>query len=248
MSHAADMLVETVCRKCGDKWLAAAMLLPLINRPFIPTICQRCGEEMQREAEARARAEQAQREQLRREKRDLQWEKLCPIQYRLTTECGGKTTLARLELECKQLPAILAWKFSDRGLVIRSRGSGLCKTRAAWRLLRKQWNEGRKIVAFSAGAFQRQAQDQAGKFTMNAWFNNIAGADIMFLDDLGKGYWTENTEAVWFDLLEQRTSQGMPMVVTTNYSGDELINASRSDATAYAVRRLRDYCDSIVLD
>lgn len=248
MSSAADMLVETVCRKCGHKWLAAAMILPLINRPFVPTICQKCSEELQREAEARVRAEQAHRERLQREKRDSLWEKLCPIQYRLTTESGGKTVLARLELECKQLPAILAWKFSERGLVIRSRASGLCKTRAAWRLMRKQWNEGRKIAAFSAGAFQRHAQDEAGKFTLTTWFKNIAAADILFLDDLGKGYWTENTEAVWFDLLESRTSEGRPVIVTTNYSGEELINGSRSDATAYAVRRLRDYCDTITLD
>jgi hypothetical protein len=248
MSNAADMLVETVCRKCGHKWLAAAMILPLVNRPFVPTICQKCGEELQREVEARERAEQARRERLRREKRDALWEKLCPVEYRLTTEADGRTGLAKLELECKQLPAILAWKFSDRGLVIRSRASGLCKTRAAWRLLRKQWNEGRKIVAFSAGAFQRQAQDEAGKYSMNVWFNNIAGADILFLDDLGKGFWTENTEAVWFDLLEHRTSHGKPVIVTTNYTGDELITGSRSNATAYAVRRLRDYCELITLD
>jgi hypothetical protein len=157
-------------------------------------------------AQARARAEQAQREQLRRDKRNAQWEKLCPREYRLTTERDGKTELARLELECKHLPAILAWKFSDRGLVIRSRASGKCKTRAAWRLLRKHWNDGRTIDAFSAGGFQRHAQDEAGKFTLTAWFNNIAVANILFLDDLGKGYWTENTEAVWFDLLEHRTS------------------------------------------
>src|SRR5438270_5161311 len=99
MSSAADMLVETVCRKCGHKWLAAAMILPLVNRPFVPTVCQKCGEEMQREAEARARAEQVHREQLRRDKRDAHWEKLCPREYRLTTEADGKTELARLELE-----------------------------------------------------------------------------------------------------------------------------------------------------
>jgi hypothetical protein len=219
-----------------------------VNRPFVPTICQKCGDELQREAEARVRAEQAHRERLRREKRETLWEQLCPIEYRLTTESNGKTVLARLELECKQLRAILAWKFSDRGLVIRSRASGLCKTRAVWRLMRKQWNEGRNIAAFTAGAFQRHAQDEAGKFTLTPWFNKIASADILFLDDLGKGYWTENTEAVWFDMLEQRTSQGKPVIVTTNYTGDELIKSSRSEATTYAVRRLRDYCETIALD
>jgi hypothetical protein len=248
MNDAADMLVETVCRKCGHKWLAAAMKLPLLSRPFVPTVCENCAEELQREAEARERAEQARRERMRRQQRDAAWEKLCPKEYRLTTEAGGKTVLARLELECKKLPEILAWKSTERGLVIRSRASGLSKTRAAWRLLRKHWIEGRHIVAFTAGAFQRYAQDEAGKFTLNTWFNRVACADILFLDDLGKGYWTENTEAVWFDLLEHRTSHGKPLIVTTNYTGDELIKASRSEATAYAVRRIKDFCDIIALD
>lgn len=248
MNQPADMLVETVCRKCGHKWLAAAMILPLLSRPFVPTVCENCAAEMQREAETRARAEQAQRDRACRQQREAYWEKLCPKEYRLTTESGGKTSLARLELECKLLPQILAWKFGERGLVIRSRASGRCKTRSAWRLLRKHWNEGRSIAAFTAGAFQRHAQDETGKFTLNTWFNRIASADILFLDDLGKGYWTENTEAIWFDLLEHRTSNGKPVIVTTNYTGDELVTASRSDATAYAVRRLRDFCDLVTLD
>jgi hypothetical protein len=42
--------------------------------------------------------------------------------------------------------------------------------------------------------------------------------------------------------------QGKPIIITTNYNGDELIRRSRSEATAYAVRPLRDYCDTIALD
>lgn len=41
--------------------------------------------------------------------------------------------------------------------------------------------------------------------------------DILFLDDLGKGNWTENTEAISFVLVEIRTSNGRPLIVTTNY-------------------------------
>jgi hypothetical protein len=38
------------------------------------------------------------------------------------------------------------------------------------------------------------------------------------------------------------------IIITTNYTRDELIKRSRSEATAYAVRRLPDYCDTIALD
>ena len=248
MTETSEQRIEATCRQCGHKWQALPVVLPMLRAPIIPSICETCDEECERQAATKARIESAARKQKAETKRADQWQKLCPREYRLTTESDGKTQLAKLELECRQLPRILAWNYGERGLVIRSRESGLCKTRAAWRLIRKHWNDGRSIIAYTAGAFQRRAQDEAGKFNITAWFNNIAAADLLFLDDLGKGYWTENTEAVWFDLLEHRTSQGRPIIVTTNYSGQELIKGSRSEATTFTVRRLRDYCDTISLD
>jgi hypothetical protein len=47
---------------------------------------------------------------------------------------------------------------------------------------------------------------------------------------------------------EAETCEFVSNIVTTNYTSDELIRGSRSEATAYAMRRLRDYCDTIALD
>jgi hypothetical protein len=182
------------------------------------------------------------------DEREKQWNKLCPVEYRLTTEANGKTEVARLELLNPKLKDILAWNYGERGLIIRSRRSGKGKTRSAWRLLRKQWLDRHTILSFTAGMFQRKAQDAAGKYQLDDWFNKLATADILFIDDLGKGNWTENTEAIWFDLVEARTSNGLPLIITTNFKGDALTENSRSDIAEFTIRRLREFCSVIALD
>jgi DNA replication protein DnaC len=238
----------TTCRVCSAKFEAQGMIAPMFRNPIVPTICPLCDEEIERKRQAKERAEQEERRITHRKKRADEWNELCPREYRLTSEGEGETDLDRLKLECRQLDRILAWTYQRRGLVIRSKASGMSKTRAAWRLLKKMWDEKRTIAYYTAGAFQRRAQDAAGNYTITAWFEKLIVTDVVFLDDLGKGYWTENTEALWFDLVEQRTANHKPVIVTTNYTGDELIKGSRSEATTYTIRRLRDYCEAIALD
>lgn len=237
----------TTCRVCAGSFHTRGMALPPLRKPIVPTICPTCEEERGRAAVNKERAARNAQKDEARAKHERAWERLCPKEYRLTSENAGNTELARLELACPLLKRILTWVYAGRGLVLRSRASGKCKTRAMWRLLRKQFVEGRSIGYYTAGSFQRRAQDEAGKYTIDAWFNTIAALDIFFLDDLGKGFWTENTEAIFFDLTEHRTSQGRPTMVTTNYSPEELARGSRSEATTYTLRRLNDYCETIEL-
>jgi hypothetical protein len=239
---------EAVCRRCGFKWQTVPIVLPFLSGPVLPGLCTVCDREIEASKKAQAEKEQEARRQVHLEQREKAWAKLCPIEYRLTTEADGKTEIARLELLVPKLKEILAWQFGSRGLIIRSRASGRGKTRSAWRLLRKQWLNDRSIAFYTAGMFQRKAQDAAHNYQLDPWFNRLANIDILFLDDLGKGNWTENTEAIWFDLVESRTSNGRPLIITTNYKGDELEESSRSETTEFTVRRLREFCEVITLD
>lgn len=240
-------LAEVVCRRCGFKWHTVPIVLPFLSGPILPGLCHTCDRELEAAKKAQAAREAAARQLARWEKREQLWAKLCPLEYRLTTEAGGKTEIARLELLVPKLKEILAWQFGSRGLIIRSRASGRGKTRSAWRLLRRQWLNERTIAYYTAGMFQRKAQDSAQNYQIELWFNKLAAVDILFLDDLGKGNWTPNTEAIWFDLVESRTSNGRPLVITTNYKGDDLEEKSRSETTEFTVRRLRDFCNVITL-
>jgi DNA replication protein DnaC len=215
---------------------------------MLPGICHVCDRELERQRKAAVERERQAREKARLEEREKAWAKLCPQEYRLTTETDGKTEIARLELLVPNLKEILAWRFGSRGLIIRSRASGRGKTRSAWRLLRKLWLDERTITFHSAGSFQRRVQDAAQGYQLEPWFKQLATVDILYIDDLGKGHWTQLTEAFWFDLVEARTSNCRPMIVTTNYKGDELEEKSRGDTAEFTIRRLREFCDVISLD
>jgi DNA replication protein DnaC len=239
---------EAVCRRCGFKWRTAAVVLPFLSAPMVPGICPVCDRGLEAERKATAERTRQAREKARQEQREKAWAKLCPQEYRLTTETDGKTEIARLELLVPKLKEILAWQYGSRGLIIRSRASGRGKTRSAWRLLRKQWLEERTIAFHTAGGFKRKVQDAAQVFHLDAWFKQLAAVDILYIDDLGKGDWTQLTEAFWFDLVETRTSHCRPIILTTNYKGEELEDRSRGDIPEFTIRRLREFCDVITLD
>lgn len=240
--------ITAICRRCGHTWEAIPIVSEFLKAPIVPGLCQVCEQELERIKKDQLLKQKALKLQRLFEQREKEWNKLCPIEYRLKNESYGKTEIARLELLNPKLKDILAWNCSEGGLIIRSRKSGKGKTRSAWRLLRKQWLEHRSLACFTAGSFQRKAQDAAGKYELDQWFNHLAAVDILFLDDLGKGNWTENTEAIWFDLVESRTSQGRPIIITTNLKGEDLTERSRSQTTEFTVRRLREFCEIITLD
>jgi hypothetical protein len=240
--------VRAICRRCGHTWDVIPITSEFLSAPIVPGLCQVCDQELECIKKEQLLKQRSLKLQRLFEQREKEWTKLCPIEYRLITEGNGKTEIARLELLNPKLNDILAWNYGERGLIIRSRTSGRGKTRSAWRLLRKQWLDHHTLACFTAGMFQRKAQDAAGKFQLDEWFNRQANTDILFLDDLGKGNWTENTEAIWFDLVETRTSQGRPIIITTNLKGDDLTRNSRSNTTRFTIRRLREFCDVVALE
>jgi hypothetical protein len=240
--------VTTICRRCGHTWEVIPIVSEFLKAPIVPGLCQVCERELQRIKQDQLNKQKDLKLQRLFEAREKEWIRICPIEYRLKNESYGKTEIAKLELLNPNLKDILAWNFGARGLIIRSRKSGRGKTRSAWRLLRKQWLDHRSLACHTAAGFQRKAQDAAGKYQLDAWFDHLASIDILFLDDLGKGNWTENTEAIWFDLVETRTANGRPIIITTNLKGDELTENSRSQTTEFTVRRLREFCDVITLD
>jgi DNA replication protein DnaC len=213
---------EATCLECGAKFTPRRMLL--FDRVIIPSLCEPCAD--------------------KRDANMVTWLTICPYEFRTTKE-GGNTRLEKMDAACPSWRGILDWKFSPKGLLVRG-VSGRCKTRAMWRLLRRLFDERRKIIALSSAQFDRQCRDAGGNFTLSAWFDRLATADVLFIDDLGKGSWTQNTEAQFFDLIDQRTREGRPILATTNDSGDSLAARLSEDRGEPLIRRLRDYCTSYV--
>lgn len=233
---------EAICRKCRQPFFA--IQVEVLGVVLTSRVCEQCSarsEIQEKDAIERRRQAQIMRDATAREEA---WAKFCPKEFRLTTEAGGNTSLARLELEQPKTKDLLAWK-GPRGLILRG-PSGKCKTRAMWRLVRRLWIEGSKTYVLTAGQFDRQCRDAGGNFTLTSWFNRLAEVYVFVLDDLGKGQWTPATEATWFDLVDERTRENRPIIVTTNDTGETLADRMSPERAEALIRRLRDYCDTIV--
>lgn len=234
------------CKRCRNQFVSRTMKFTSggIEMSISATVCNACAEAEDREREeSRERFRQSEIRRLK-EAREESWRNLCPVEFRTTNE-GGKTEIARLEQESPKLPKLLEYCFGRRGLIIRGK-TRKCKTRSTWRLLRNLWLDKRGIIALTSAEFDRECRDAAGKFTMTQWFERLARVDMLFIDDLGKAHWTDATEAQWFDLVDRRTREHRPIIITTNEDGESLKSRMTPERAEALIARLRDYCDSIV--
>ena len=234
------------CEHCGDAFDAA-----YVEHPFRPgeiltkqRACPKC-------YAAHLEAQQAKSapldEELARLRREAKWAELCPSLYRLESE-GGLTDLDRLLRAQPAIEKVPARPYGAKGLLIRGK-SDVGKTRIMWRLLRKHFDSGRGVIAYTSGSFERASRDAAGNFTLTEWFNRLCAVDCLFFDDLGKVSWSKTTTATFFDLVEHRTSNLKPLFITTNLAGDTLLTVLQvdKDLGAPLLQRLREHCDVLVL-
>lgn len=177
---------------------------------------------------------------------DDRWTRICPKEFRTLAE-GGRTDMERLTATCPEFYRITGWRYSERGLMLRGT-TGLCKTRAMWRLLRRLFDEGHTLEVLTAGELGRSYADAAGRYEGNAWFDRMSTVAVLCVDDLGKGSWSEAVRAVFFDLVDKRTRNGLPLLVTTNDDGGQISEKMRElNLGDPLVRRLREYCEVVAM-
>jgi len=170
---------------------------------------------------------------------------ICPMEFRTEAE-GGNTSLPRMDSASPEWRKLLHWRFGPRGLLVRGE-TGRCKTRAMWRVLRSLFDKGKSVAAFTSAKFDRDCRDAGGNFTLSKWFDGLVSVDALFIDDLGKAQWTPSTEAQFFDLIDERTRSGFPLLVTTNDDRATLAARISEDRSGPLIRRLAEYCESVVL-
>jgi DNA replication protein DnaC len=73
-------------------------------------------------------------------------------------------------------------------------------------------------------------------------------ARVLFMDDLAKTRWDPSTEGIFFDIVEARTRDHRPLLVTTNRSGAAMEKLFSENIAAPLVRRLRDHCDCFAFE
>jgi len=223
-----DNTVQATCPDCGKRHPIAKIVLPhgcIVEKAF----CPECDTKRKRQEREALRCQKQQR-------LEAVWQSVCPPLYRMTDP-------ARLPQD--KLADVLSWEYGAKGLLlIGPTGGG--KTRAGYLLLRRLLEEGRRIRAFDCVAFGHEVGRQFRGGTGEDFTDALAKAEIVFLDDVGKIPFTERAEAELFALIERRTANLLPIIATLNMTGENLEAKTSQDRGAPMVRRLREFCQTIV--
>lgn len=79
-----------------------------------------------------------------------------------------------------------------------------------------------------------------------AWLEELAGCGLLILDDFGAQRRTDYAREQVYELVNRRYLSGLPMIVTTNLTLDELKGAGRDDGRIY--ERVLERCVPVCFD
>lgn len=172
------------------------------------------------------------------ERRQAEWLNICPWSM--------QNTIAKQIPDQAGLRRVMAHSFKERRGLFLTGGTGLGKSRAAWMKLEREHQAGRSIAVLSSGS----ALDYAGLFGNGAeaavtWAEKMSSSDILFMDDVFKCKLTDSFEGAIFAIVDRRTEQGKPVVVTCNDSPGSLKVRMSADRGEPLLRRLCEFCDVV---
>jgi len=127
---------------------------------------------------------------------------------------------------------VLSWQHGRKGLLLTG-PSRRGKTRSAYALCRRLLcDELRDVAMWQAHDFFAALQDcvRYGRDEADGWVKRMAARPIFFLDDYGQhvamASRAEWAEAWFFRFLDLRIGAGLPLIVTTNLSAQQMKAAS----------------------
>lgn len=192
-------------------------------------LCESCEQKYREEAEQKASLE-------RRIRLKTAFDDICPPLYR-------ETDLKRIYGPFSAIAE--SWQYSPTGLLLEGY-AGTGKTRAAWHILKRMTEEGRSCYGLTATQFAKAASDQwhdsrEEKGQAIEAMDRCRRTSILLIDDLGKQKMTERAEVELYDVLEHRTNNLKPTIVTTNATGEQLSKMLSQDRSHPIIRRIRDF-------
>jgi DNA replication protein DnaC len=212
-------------------------------RTFFPDTCDQCQEQAKRDAQMAEKAAA----------REKQWQDTTPPLFRTSDESRFPDMLVK---------AITRHDITGPiGLGIIGT-AGTCKTRAAFQLLRRYLDAGRRIYATTgpdlaaAGAEQFREKPKRGEFDLPAPKDTGAAArrtlatcrtvDVLLIDDIekagvAKGELSPRAQLELFTILDARMSHYLPTVWTSNADGQELASIFNANMSDPIMRRLEEF-------
>ncbi len=142
------------------------------------------------------------------------------------------------------------YEYGAKGLGLMGR-SGEGKTRAAFLVAIRMVAEGRKVywitaTDLAAAAANLFADDLEVKNRSNEKIKSAMTAEVLVLDDLGKGKFTDRSESMLYDLFETRTGNLRPTIWTSNSNAKQLHAMMSPDRADALIRRMGSEFHTIV--
>jgi len=228
---------KATCADCGAEFASKAVGFEgvIMFRQRYCATCMTKSEEREKASKTRSVLSE----------RAAEWTRICPASYQGTDiEHSGISDICRR--------AAKAWNpESVRGLAFIG-VTGLGKTRSLFWVLQRAHDAGRSCAAISHNRFSRVVADAfAGdgdeRARGKALLRKLARVDVLLFDDLGKAPSTERADAECEELVEVRTSNGLPMLWTSNGSGAWLAKRFGEDRGEPITRRLGEFCRVITV-
>lgn len=124
--------------------------------------------------------------------------------------------------------------------------SGRGKSRCAWELLKREYLTGRSVAVLDCSF----GFDYGAKFSISVadavrWMDQKTRVDLLLMDDTLKVKLTDSVEAALFMLVNYRTENQLPIILTTNDTGETLQSRMSDDRGAALLRRLREFSTAI---
>ena len=195
----------------------------------VSVICDDCATKQEMKANADAAAN-------RQNSLSCAFESICPPLYR-------ESDLKRIHGDFSD--AVQNWKYSPTGLYLKGK-PGTGKTRAAWWLLRREHFAGTSVYGLTCTEFARFAGEQwhsesKQRALAEEAIDKCRRVKLLLLDDLGKQKMTERAELELFDLLEHRTQNLLPSIITTNATSTQILAMLSEDRGSAILRRIKDF-------
>ena len=115
------------------------------------------------------------------------------------------------------------------------------KTRCMWYVRNRLKGMNRAVKVLTMFELEAELVSAWGKDRWDRAMKDMTEVEVLFLDDLGKEKMTERMASVLFALIDQRSQHKRPTLITTNHTGQSLLERFHDRETGAAfVARLKD--------